>query len=188
MHVQLHLNRLISTPFFLLPLPIEPAYYLYPLPHSNTVSTHHLITPLLTSHVPSFLLLSFFHSPPLPSVFTYLPSTGPAGLVKVQLVTAEVGNGVFISGAMTKVNGQIALVMDIGEWLSFFIFQIFYSHDCTMFQDDMPYCWKCPNFSLQISLVCCILVCSGWVDSGVMIQLHCWNVFLCDLHKSITTL
>jgi hypothetical protein len=41
-------------------------------------------------------------------------STGPK---KVQLVTSEVGHGVFISGVMTKVNGQLALVMDIGNYL-----------------------------------------------------------------------
>ena len=58
-----------------------------------------------------------YKSFPYPSSIRFLPDifTGPAGLVKVQLVTAEVGNGVFISGAMTKVNGQLALVMDIGD-------------------------------------------------------------------------
>ena len=44
-----------------------------------------------------------------------LPPLGPK---KVQLVTAEVGNGVFISGVMTKVNGQLAILMDIGKAVS----------------------------------------------------------------------
>ena len=42
----------------------------------------------------------------------------PSGPKKVQLVTAEVGNGVFISGVMTKVNGQLALLLDIGKGVS----------------------------------------------------------------------
>lgn len=44
-----------------------------------------------------------------------LPITASTGPKKVQLVTSEVGHGVFISGVMTKVNGQLALVMDIGN-------------------------------------------------------------------------
>lgn len=81
----------------------------------------HHITPMIQYPLPSLIdFLSFsYHYPPLilssSSPYPLLSLAGPAGLVKAQLVTAEVGNGVFISGAMTKVNGQLALVMDIGD-------------------------------------------------------------------------
>ena len=57
---------------------------------------------------------------PLPQSYFYSYTTmlPPLGPKKVQLVTAEVGNGVFISGVMTKVNGQLAILMDIGKAVS----------------------------------------------------------------------
>jgi AP-1 complex subunit beta-1 len=50
---------------------------------------------------------------------TSTPS-GPSGPKKVQLVTPEVGLGVFISGVMTRVNGQLALLLDVGKCRIFF--------------------------------------------------------------------
>eukprot|EP00596_Hydrurales_sp_CCMP1899_P003477 CAMPEP_0119043190 /NCGR_PEP_ID=MMETSP1177-20130426/18853_1 /TAXON_ID=2985 /ORGANISM="Ochromonas sp, Strain CCMP1899" /LENGTH=850 /DNA_ID=CAMNT_0007010739 /DNA_START=57 /DNA_END=2608 /DNA_ORIENTATION=+ len=44
-----------------------------------------------------------------------MPQSTPSILKKIQFVTPEVGKGIFISGVMTKINGQIALVMDIGN-------------------------------------------------------------------------
>lgn len=90
--------------------------------------------PILHTYEPSPLTLLNTHSIlllPLSSLLLSL--AGPAGLVKAQLVTAEVGNGVFISGAMTKVNGQLALVMDIGDsasvcHVSYVLFSVIQSH------------------------------------------------------------
>ena len=44
-----------------------------------------------------------------------MSSSSSSQVKKVVLVTAETGKGVFISGAMVKINGQPSLVLDVGN-------------------------------------------------------------------------
>jgi AP-1 complex subunit beta-1 len=58
-------------------------------------------------------LLDLMDSAPAPAFSA--PVSGRSAVKKTQMVTAEAGHGVFISGAMTSVDGNISLIFDIGN-------------------------------------------------------------------------
>jgi hypothetical protein len=100
----------------------EPASMSTPMSHSAPGDIYHCLALIRERcFAETVLYPPSLHLLPLAPLLT--ASTGPK---KVQLVTSEVGHGVFISGVMTKVNGQLALVMDIGNYLNPHLISISY--------------------------------------------------------------
>jgi AP-1 complex subunit beta-1 len=54
-------------------------------------------------------------SPPIPPPSAGAPLGAPGAVKKVPLVAPEVGHGVFMSGAMTRINDQLTLLLDVGN-------------------------------------------------------------------------